>query len=79
MLRLEWRQMSSQQLLTTQQVAVYLGVPIATIHRWRYVGTGPPAIRVGRHLRFDPDDLAAWIGEMKSETSGASTDGARDR
>jgi excisionase family DNA binding protein len=59
--------MSRDRLLTTQQVAEYLAVPIATIHRWRYVGTGPPAIRVGRHLRFDPDDLRAWIAERRRD------------
>ena len=42
------------------------GVPVATLYRWRYVGTGPPAIKVGRHLRFDPDDLEMWIGQNKN-------------
>jgi excisionase family DNA binding protein len=54
-----------QRLLTTAEVAEYLVVPVSTIHRWRYVGTGPPAIRVGRHLRFDPDDLRVWIAERR--------------
>ncbi len=58
--------MAKIRLLTTAEVAEYLAVPISTIHRWRYVGTGPPAIRVGRHLRFDPDDLDNWIAEQKN-------------
>ena len=62
--------MTVQPLLTTQQVADYLGVPIATIYRWRYVGSGPPAIKVGRHLRVDPLDLADWVNERRDQ--GAS-------
>lgn len=57
--------MSDRRLLTTREVAEYLVVPVSTIHRWRYVGTGPPAIRVGRHLRFDRDDLTSWIEAQK--------------
>ena len=59
--------MTDQPLLTTQQVADYLGVPIATIYRWRYVGSGPPAIKVGRHLRVDPLDLADWVNERRDQ------------
>ena len=63
--------MVEQRLITTQQLAQYLGVPVATIHRWRYVGTGPPAIKVGRHLRFDPDDLADWIAARRATIASA--------
>jgi excisionase family DNA binding protein len=62
--------MTDQPLLTTQQVADYLGVPVATIYRWRYVGTGPPAIRVGVHLRFAEQDLEAWLAEQKTAGRG---------
>jgi excisionase family DNA binding protein len=58
--------MIDRALLTTRQVAEYLVVPISTIHRWQYVGTGPPAIRVGRHLRFDRADLDDWIERQKT-------------
>jgi excisionase family DNA binding protein len=56
----------TEPLLTTAQVAEYLQVPVATVHRWRYFGTGPPAIKVGRHLRFEPSDLRDWIDEKKA-------------
>ncbi len=59
------------RLLTTVEVADYLQIPVATIHRWRYVGTGPPAIRIGRHLRFDSDDLADWISQQKEDSRDA--------
>jgi excisionase family DNA binding protein len=59
--------MTDQPLLTTQQVAQYLGVPVATVYRWWYLGTGPRAIKVGRHRRVDPVDLADWVNSRKDQ------------
>ena len=39
----------------------FLGVPIATLHQWRYLGRGPAAFRVGKHLRYDPDAVRRWL------------------
>jgi excisionase family DNA binding protein len=49
------------RLWTTKEVAEFLGVPVTTLHRWRYDGVGPDAFRVGRHLRYDPDVVRAWL------------------
>ncbi|MGH2597650.1 MAG: helix-turn-helix domain-containing protein [Actinomycetota bacterium] len=54
-------------LATPVEVADYLRVPLRTIYRWRYAGEGPPALRVGRHLRFRWSDVEEWLG-----TSGPS-------
>jgi hypothetical protein len=51
------------RLWTVHEVSVFLGVPIATLHQWRYLGTGPAAFRVGRHLRYDPDVVRRWLVE----------------
>lgn len=52
---------SPDQLIDTEQLAAYLGVPVATIYDWRTRGIGPRAYRVGRHLRFSVTDVAEWI------------------
>ena len=52
-------------MMTTEQVGAYLAVPVSTIHRWRYVGEGPPAAKIGRHLRFDRQELLEWVEEQK--------------
>ena len=49
------------RLWTTQEVAAFLGVPVKTLHRWRYDRIGPAAFRVGRHLRYDPDVVRRWL------------------
>ena len=30
-----------------------------------YLGTGPKPGRVGRHLRYDPDDVIRWFREQQ--------------
>jgi excisionase family DNA binding protein len=53
--------------LTPAEVAEILGVPQDTIYQWRYKRCGPPAFRVGRHLRFDPRALQRWV-DQQTET-----------
>jgi excisionase family DNA binding protein len=54
-----------EQLLSVDEVACLLGVPVATIYAWRYRRLGPPAIRVGRYLRFRRGDLTAWLRQQE--------------
>lgn len=52
-----------RRLLTVQDLANYLGVPVATIYAWRYRRQGPPGFRVGRYLRFRRSDVEQWIAD----------------
>ena len=49
------------RLWTVGDVAEFLGVPISTLHQWRYLGRGPVAFRVGKYLRYDPDVVRRWL------------------
>ena len=49
------------RLWTAEDTAAYLQIPKATLYQWRYLGIGPKAGRVGRHLRYDPEDVKAWF------------------
>lgn len=53
-----------ERLWSTAELAEYLGVPVKTIHQWRYLQKGPRGFRVGRHLRFRPADVRAWEDEQ---------------
>ena len=46
--------------LTPAEVAERYSIPISTLHYWRRTNQGPRAMKVGRHLRYHPDDLEAW-------------------
>ena len=48
-----------------EDVSRFLGVPVPTLYRWRYHGVGPKAARVGRHLRYLPEDVLAWFREQQ--------------
>ncbi|MDQ3659586.1 MAG: helix-turn-helix domain-containing protein [Actinomycetota bacterium] len=61
---------AKQRLWTTNDLAQHLRVPVATIHRWRYQGTAPRALRIGKHLRYRPEDIAAWLQERCTDSKG---------
>jgi excisionase family DNA binding protein len=52
---------TDDKLLKPDEVAAFLGVPKATLYAWRYRREGPPAVRVGRHLRYRWSDLDRWL------------------
>jgi excisionase family DNA binding protein len=62
---------SSDRLLTVEDLADYLGVPVTTIYAWRYRRQGPPGFRVGRHLRFRWNDVELWIDDRVTQTRGS--------
>jgi excisionase family DNA binding protein len=55
--------MRIERLWTIQDVSAFLCVPVATIYQWRVRGEGPPAFKLGRHIRFDPERVKAWLAE----------------
>lgn len=50
---------------TVDEVAAYLRVPKATLYQWRWKNYGPPAAKVGRGLRYERDDVVAWLVAQK--------------
>jgi predicted DNA-binding transcriptional regulator AlpA len=50
-----------ERLWSLTDLSEFLGVPVATIYHWRSIGAGPPGYRVGRHVRYDPDQVRAWL------------------
>ncbi|MCX5013498.1 helix-turn-helix domain-containing protein [Streptomyces sp. NBC_00555] len=51
--------------LNPDDIAELFDVPVETVYQWRKKRTGPPGFRVGKHLRFDPADVYAWIADQK--------------
>ena len=47
-------------------MSAMLQVPVGTLYQWRFRREGPPSIRVGRFLRFDPEDVQRWLEERKT-------------
>jgi DNA-binding transcriptional MerR regulator len=58
-----------QSLWGIKDVAKYLGIPAATLYQWRHRGYGPEGKRVGRYVRYDPDDVCRWFRSLDSKAS----------
>lgn len=50
-----------EPLIDVGELATYLGIPVSTIYYWRTRGLGPPAYRLGKHLKFAVSDVRDWI------------------
>lgn len=59
-----------ERLLTVEEVADFLGVPVNTLYQWRHKGTGPVAFRVGRFLRYDAADVRQWLTDHAAVSHG---------
>ncbi len=57
-----------EPLISSQDLADYLNVPIATIYAWRYRRQGPPGFRVDRHVRSRWSDVERWIEDRIAQT-----------
>jgi Helix-turn-helix domain len=49
------------ELWSIRDTAAFLRVPVGTLYQWRHRRIGPPAFKVGRHLRYDPAMVRAWV------------------
>ncbi|WP_405882455.1 helix-turn-helix domain-containing protein [Streptomyces sp. NBC_01136] len=58
--------------LTPDDIAEMFEVPIETVYQWRKKRTGPPGFRIGKHLRYDPADVRAYVSERKSADQAAA-------
>jgi excisionase family DNA binding protein len=54
------------RLLAVEDVAELLGVPKTTLYRWRYLGSGPRGITVGRHVRYRAIDVEHWVDAQEA-------------
>jgi predicted DNA-binding transcriptional regulator AlpA len=57
--------MNNARLWTIEDVAEFLAIPPQTLYRWNYLGTGPRRIKVGRYVRYRPEDVEAWLEEQR--------------
>ena len=62
---------SPEPLWAPTQTSVFLGIPVSTLYQWRRRGYGPPVIRVGRHLRYEPCRVRTWLAAQADRPMGA--------
>lgn len=52
-------------LWTPETLSRYLGIPVATLYQWRQRDLGPPAVRLGKHLRYRPEAVRDWLKDLE--------------
>lgn len=57
-------------LLSSAELAEYLGVEVGTLDQWASRGGGPIFHKVGVHRRYQPADVRAWLAERRHATTG---------
>ncbi|MFF7601951.1 helix-turn-helix transcriptional regulator [Streptomyces mirabilis] len=56
--------------LTPEDLVELFDLPsVQTVYQWRRKHIGPRGFRVGRHVRYDPEDVRAWV---KSRMEGTA-------
>ncbi|WP_330249173.1 helix-turn-helix domain-containing protein (plasmid) [Streptomyces sp. NBC_00562] len=54
--------------LTPEDLAVMFRLPsVETVYAWRKKRIGPPGIRVGKHLRYDPQAVRTWVERLAAD------------
>jgi predicted DNA-binding transcriptional regulator AlpA len=50
-----------EDLLTEQDAAELLQVPLSTLRRWQREGAGPPCLKIGRQVRYRQVAAQRWL------------------
>jgi len=64
-----------EPLLSIEELAAYLDVPVTTIRDWRTDGKGPCAIKVGGRVRFATSDVLTWLLRQREAEPGRGPSG----
>ena len=61
----------TESLMSLEEVAGYLGVPVRTVYSWRATSKGPRGFRVGKFVRYKASDVAAWLDRQADPAPAA--------
>lgn len=55
------------KLFNDVKAAELLGLNVQTLRNWRFNGTGPAYIKIGRSVKYSEDDIKAYIETQRVE------------
>lgn len=61
---------SDSKVVDERGAAEVLGCSVALMRKWRLFREGPCYVRVGRLVRYRPDDLSAFLDSHRVVTGG---------
>jgi predicted DNA-binding transcriptional regulator AlpA len=56
------------RLWGTKELSEYLGIPVNTLYQWRVKGYGPPSRRIGKYVKYAPEEVQAWVNKQPEGT-----------
>jgi predicted site-specific integrase-resolvase len=59
--------------LTKEELAERLHVPLATLSRWRWMGTGPIFMKFGKHVSYKLKDVESFEEKKRRRDTTCST------
>lgn len=59
---------AAETLLTTSQVAAWLGIPTATLRYWRHQNVGPASFSLGRRVVYRAEAVQRWLAAQEAQT-----------
>lgn len=64
---------AEERLLSTEEVATWLGIKRCTLEKARSMRLGdyPPFVRIGRVVRYVPADIKAWLHQRAFNVDGS--------
>lgn len=60
---------SPPRLIGVSDTADILGVSTSYLNKARLTGAGPPFVKIGSRVRYDPGDLVDWIEQQKRRST----------
>ena len=63
-----------QGALPVREAAKYLGLSTSTLNKLRCSGGGPPFLKLGRAVRYYPDDLKEWLDSRRVRSTSEIVD-----
>lgn len=58
-----------KKYLSPRQVSDLLGFSLVTLQSWRTRGEGPPWIRIGRRVYYEPDEILGYAEKNKIDVT----------
>ena len=57
--------------MSPQDLANWLGVPVKSVYVWNSTRTGPQSTKIGKHVRYSRQSVAAWLAAQESDRGAA--------
>lgn len=62
--------MEAQKILNEVEVSKLIGLALPTLRNWRHLRRGPAYIKMGKAVRYNQDDVLAYVARKRIDPEG---------